>query len=78
MTETIKWDSSDAEKDDLKKRVLIETPVTETTTLGRIDEEIAMLDREMEHISARRESLVSKRATIASALSIEETIAEKI
>jgi len=74
MTETIAWDSDDAEEDTAKKTVLIEKPVIERTTLSRLDEEIATMDREIQWVSARKADLVAKRARITSALSIKTKV----
>ena len=70
MTEIITWDSNDAEEDITKKRVRIEKPIVERTSLARIDEEIAMMDREIQWATARKVDLVAKRDRILGALAI--------
>jgi len=70
MTETIAWDSDDAEEDTAKKTVLIEEPVIERTTLSRLDEEIAMMDRDIAWATSRKNDLVAKRDRIVASLHI--------
>ena len=74
MTEKIAWDTDDAEKDTAKKTVLIEKPAVERTSISRLDEEIAMMDREIQWVSARKADLVAKRARITSALFIKTKV----
>ena len=74
MTEIITWDSKDAEEDITKKRVRIEKPIVEKTSLARIDDEIAMLDRDIQWATARKADLVAKRERITSALSISTKV----
>ena len=74
MTEIITWDSKDAEEDITKKRVLIEKPIVERTSLARIDEEIAIMDREIQWATARKVDLVARREHITSALSISTKV----
>ncbi|DBA35126.1 TPA_asm: hypothetical protein vir515_00041 [Caudoviricetes sp. vir515] len=70
MTEKISWDQKDTTENTAKKQILIEKPIVERTSLARIDEEIAMMDREIQRATARKVDLVAKRKRITSALSI--------
>ena len=74
MTEKISWDANDDEKDTAKKQILIEKPIVEKTSLARIDEEIAMMDREIQWATARKVDLVAKRERITSELSISTKV----
>ena len=74
MTEIITWDQKDTTEDTAKKQILIEKPIVERTSLARIDEEIAMLDRDIQWATARKADLVAKRARITSALSISTKV----
>lgn len=74
MTEIITWDQKDTTKDTAKKQILIEKPIVERTSLARIDEEIAMMDRELQWITSRKADLVAKRKRITSALSISTKV----
>ncbi|MDY0183227.1 MAG: hypothetical protein RBR39_07970 [Proteiniphilum sp.] len=70
MTESITWDQKDTTEDTAKKQILIEKPIVERTSLARIDEEIAMMDREIQWATARKVDLVAKRDRILGALAI--------
>ncbi len=72
MTETITWDETDPEIDTKKKRILIERPETRTATLGRIDDELAILGAEISIATARKSALEEKRARIVAALEITD------
>jgi len=74
MTEIITWDQKDTTKDTAKKQILIEKPIVERTSLARIDDEIAMLDRDIQWATARKADLVAKRERITSALSISTKV----
>jgi hypothetical protein len=74
MTEIITWDQKDTTEDTAKKQILIEKPIVEKTSLARIDEEIAMMDREIQWATARKMDLVAKRERITSALSISTKV----
>ena len=70
MPEIITWDQKDTTEDTAKKQILIEKPIVERTSIARLDEEIAMMDREIQFATTRKADLVAKRARITSALSI--------